>query len=506
MGGRPLTLSRGELGSILFGDPRAPSDRHPTAIRPPSDRHPTACLCSDCAPLAALQATTILPGFDEAAAVYTRAWLGERGVELMGGEPIEKIEAESVLLKSGVKLEADVVYKCVGVMPNTAMLKESPFAAHFGFRDSIEVNDYLQVAGHPHVYCVGDAMSHKSRELKLGHTAEVNAHLAAHNILNSIHAKPLLRYPNGVTGADTTPKIWCLSLGRYAACLGFNGLVCTGWWVAVVKWMLEWTKVAAAAEKPVGILFWRVSDGVSNWLGRTLLRIPKDDEPPPSDPFEQLYRLPHPMLDFLLSPVWGQLGMWLMRVITGLLILHHGIGKLEDPDTFSTKVVAVYFPFLPGSPYFWTYASAMFEIVGSGCIAFGIFVRPVRNTARDSDPRRAADSRHPSPPSPFLHPLEGHECHPHAAQAAFLLAATMVNAIYFHLRAFGLQNFPLDPDSGGSYTFEPSMAFLGITLCKPHAHVEPSQPHTRPPPPPLPHTPTHPPTPLPHARPKICGL
>ena len=30
-------------------------------------------------------------------------------------------------------------------MPNTDMLKESPFAQKFGFRNSIEVNDYLQV-------------------------------------------------------------------------------------------------------------------------------------------------------------------------------------------------------------------------------------------------------------------------------------------------------------------------------------------------------------------------
>ena len=216
-----------------------------------------------------------------------------RGVELMGGEPIERIGADTVLLKSGIELTADVVcatrpalalhtpflvliatharsspgarYKCVGVMPNTDMLKESPFAQKFGFRNSIEVNDHLQVTssaspcsveclqlsvcplaqveGHPRVYCVGDMMSHKSRELKLGHTAEVNAHLAAHNILNAVAGKPLLRYPNGVTGADSTPKIWCLSLGRYDACLGFNGLVLSGWWVAVMKWMLEWTKV-----------------------------------------------------------------------------------------------------------------------------------------------------------------------------------------------------------------------------------------------------------------------
>ena len=106
-------------------------------------------------------------------------------------------------------------------------------------------------------------MWHSTRELKLGHTAEVNGHLAAHNILREMHGEQLLTYPRGVTGAATTPKIYCLSLGRYDAVMGFNGLVLRGWYVAVMKWLLEWTKVAAATERPVGILFWRVADGMS---------------------------------------------------------------------------------------------------------------------------------------------------------------------------------------------------------------------------------------------------
>ena len=286
-----------------------------------------------------------------------------------------------------------------------------------------------QVEGHPRVYCVGDMMSHASRELKLGHTAEVNAHLAAHNILNSVAGKPLLKYPNGVTGADSTPKIFCLSLGRYDACLGFNWLVLSGWWVAVVKWMLEWTKVAAAGERPIGILFWNVADGMSNWLGRTLLRMPQNGTDTMSTEeavlADRKNTFPHPMLGFLKNPVWADLGMLVMRVITALLIVHHGLDKLENPDTFSNKIIAVYFPFLPGSPYFWTYLSAGFEVVGSFCITVGIFARP----------------------------------------AAVLLAGTMVNAIAFHLMKFGPQSFPFNPEKGGAYTFEPSLAFLGSTTC-----------------------------------------
>ena len=71
-------------------------------------------------------------------------WLEERGAELLLGEPIETIGAESVTLRSGRELRADVVYRCVGVLPNTGMLASSPFASAFGFRNSVVVDDHLQ--------------------------------------------------------------------------------------------------------------------------------------------------------------------------------------------------------------------------------------------------------------------------------------------------------------------------------------------------------------------------
>eukprot|EP00966_Prymnesium_polylepis_P174212 4030759-Prymnesium_polylepis.1 len=266
-------------------------------------------------------ANTILPGFDEVAAAYSRSWLEWRGAELMLAESIEQISAAGVLLKSGVQVKADVVYKCVGVMPNTAMLKDSPYAASFGFRNSIEVNDHLQVVGQPRAYCVGDMMWHSSRELKLGHTAEVNGHLAARNILRDVYGKPLLSYPRGVTGADTTPKIYCLSLGRYDAVMGFNGLVLRGWYVAVLKWLLEWTKVAAAGERPVGVLFWHVADATSNIISRTLLASStlSNDEIDLSKGMRKagaVLSFPHPMLNFLRDPVFADVGMLIMRVVT----------------------------------------------------------------------------------------------------------------------------------------------------------------------------------------------
>ena len=367
-------------------------------------------------------ANTILPGFDKAASDYTFAWLEDAGVELMLGEAIDKIEEQAILLKSGKTVSADVVYKCVGVMPNTSMLKGTPYAGT-GFRDSVEVNDYLQVAGHPTVYCVGDMMSHASRELKLGHTAEVNAHLVAHNIVADVAGDPLLTYPNGVTGADWTPKIWCLSLGKYSACAGFNGLVLSGWYVAVIKWMLEWTKVAAAAERPVGIFFWWFADNFSNWLSRTIL-IPPERKGAGDTKDEGSCLCNFLLLKWLEDySCFADLGMLLLRVISASLIVHHGIDKLQHVEGFSTNVIAGYFPFLPGPPEFWTYLSAGFEVVGTFCFVVGLFVR----------------------------------------HAAGLLAGTMVVATAFQLMSQGFQNYPFGlPPSGPAYTFEPALAFLAV--------------------------------------------
>jgi uncharacterized membrane protein YphA (DoxX/SURF4 family) len=134
--------------------------------------------------------------------------------------------------------------------------------------------------------------------------------------------------------------------------------------------------------------------------------------------------VPHRALGFLTKPLYTELSLLLLRIVTASLILHHGLDKLEHVDGFSSGVIAVYFRFLPGPPVFWTYLSAGFEIVGSFCIAAGIFARP----------------------------------------AAALLAGTRVNAIVFHLMKFGPQSFPLNPEKGGAYTFEPSLAFLAVTL------------------------------------------
>ena len=119
--------------------------------------------------------------------------------------------------------------------------------------------------------------------LKLGHTAELNADVVADNIRHLCHAAKggaqgvatgLATYPFGAVGASKTPRVSCVSLGEVYGVLSFNGLVIDGALAAVVKALLEWTKIAACAERPVGVAFWKFGDAAANWISRTILSPP----------------------------------------------------------------------------------------------------------------------------------------------------------------------------------------------------------------------------------------
>ena len=223
-------------------------------------------------------ATTILPGFHARSVGYCKRWLEARGAELLLGAPLRHVAEKSITLHDGTEVPCDALYKCTGARPNGDFLAGSALGdACAGPRGAVVVDDSLRCA--PDVFAAGDLCYHAgSAELKLGHTAEVNAHCVATNVLRLARAKaaqvappPLASYPRDVVGNSATPKIFNLSLGKYDATLGFNDLVIHGPLAALVKWLLEWTKVAAAADRPVGVAFWAFADFASNLLGRTLL-------------------------------------------------------------------------------------------------------------------------------------------------------------------------------------------------------------------------------------------
>merc|ERR1719161_947290 len=103
-----------------------------------------------------------------------------------------------------------------------------------------------------------------------------------------------------------------------------------------------------------------------------------------------------------------------LRLGTCVLMVHHGIDKLEHVDGFSANVVAKFFGFLPGDPKFWTVAAAATQVAGAALLALGVLSRPVSAS----------------------------------------MMATMIVAVIFHLRNTGVEAFPLGVPKAHSYSYE----------------------------------------------------
>lgn len=223
--------------------------------------------------------------FEDKTVDYITKWLVSRGAVLELGVPIGGpypnlfITEHGCTMKDGRELKADIVYPCTGFRPCSGIFKEA-FPDCIDRRGSVLVNDFLQMKDHNNIFVMGDVMFHEpSNELKLGHTAEVNAHLVVDNLHALCGNRQMKTYPEGVVGkGNVTPKIYAISLGPYDATIGFNSLVVNGKICAVLKWLLEWTKVQAAAERPIGIYFWKLSDFMSIFLSNWVIKPVKKEK------------------------------------------------------------------------------------------------------------------------------------------------------------------------------------------------------------------------------------
>jgi len=112
----------------------------------------------------------------------------------------------------------------------------------------------------------------------------------------------------------------------------------------------------------------------------------------------------------------AEVGALVLRLMVCLIVVHHGLQKLNNPEGFSANIVAKFFPFLP-CPLFWTYMAAGMEIVAPLFLAVGVFAR----------------------------------------LAAAGLFVTMIFANVFHFLLTGFEGFPLGVPKSGAYAYEPSL-------------------------------------------------
>jgi len=277
---------------------------------------------------------TLVPLFPKSVGAYAEDWLTQRGAELRLGESLKSWNDRSCTLEDGTVLHADVLYVCFGNRPNSEPVHNSKSKSNnnnnnnsngngngnalFSLtkRRTVEVRDTLQLVvvdsndnndndnndnnndnsietRLTSWFACGDVASPPTNDEKQAFQAEMQGKVAAWNAIRLLeadlssssssneHHQPeraasprLLRYPRDIAGADRIPLVFVLSLGKHDGVLGFNNVCLPGPLAAVVKWILEYTKVSHMRGRLLGQLIWKLGDGVTLFLSRTLFRPP----------------------------------------------------------------------------------------------------------------------------------------------------------------------------------------------------------------------------------------
>jgi putative oxidoreductase len=71
--------------------------------------------------------------------------------------------------------------------------------------------------------------------------------------------------------------------------------------------------------------------------------------------------------------IWNQTSWAILRVVVGIMMIHNGLDKLSNIESFAQAYVAVIgLPF----PIFWSYIAAFTELLGAPLVALGFLTRP----------------------------------------------------------------------------------------------------------------------------------
>ncbi len=131
----------------------------------------------------------LMAAFDDEFCVKAEEKLKERGIEIVTGVSVERIEgdgkAEDVKLSDGREISADVVIVSIGARPNSDIAKEAGLA--IGQRGGIIVDEYMRTSNSD-VFAVGDCaekrdfFTRKISPIMLASTATAEARIAGSNL------------------------------------------------------------------------------------------------------------------------------------------------------------------------------------------------------------------------------------------------------------------------------------------------------------------------------------
>ncbi len=111
---------------------------------------------------------------------YARNFFLDKKARLIFGEKIKETRMNTSVTDKGTEIEADVVFNCMGIKPNTDFLVPH-FPDALDDRKRVKVNNCLQLEGYPHIFALGDC--NNIQEEKLAINAKRHATLTVENII-----------------------------------------------------------------------------------------------------------------------------------------------------------------------------------------------------------------------------------------------------------------------------------------------------------------------------------
>jgi apoptosis-inducing factor 2 len=161
---------------------------------------------------------------------YAKRFLEKKGVKIIFGERVVDHKRGVYVTRDGLKLKADVVFLCTGILPNY-LLMEKTCTTTLSSKRYICVNKYLQVQGRKNVFAAGDITN--IREEKTAQHAEAQAKTVVMNICAIDRGRELVPYVS-----EQRPML--VSLGKRDGMLVKGDFVLRGIIPAVLKWFVEW--------------------------------------------------------------------------------------------------------------------------------------------------------------------------------------------------------------------------------------------------------------------------
>ena len=164
---------------------------------------------------------------------YAKKFLEKRKVKIIFNEFIIRNKGNIYTTDKKTQIKADLAFLCTGIKPNYRCMSKG-FSYCLNERKAIIVNEYLQVKGFSNVFAAGDITD--VNEEKTAQNAEMQAEIAAKNIINTEKGKNLEKYLS-------KPRIMVISLGKWDGILVYKNFVLTGLIPGILKTLIEWREM-----------------------------------------------------------------------------------------------------------------------------------------------------------------------------------------------------------------------------------------------------------------------